>query len=533
MSLNRRHLWQAGASTALSLLGGSAVRAAEAAGASLTGQDAQGLNARHFGARGDGVTIDSAAINRCIDEVARRGGGTVYIPAGVYACYTLRLKSHITLNLDQGATILAAPTPRDGMASGGYDHAEPQGAWEPYQDFGHNHWRNSLIWGEGLSDIAIIGRGLIWGKGLSRGWETETTLPDSSRPGVGNKAIALKNCHNVLLRDFSVLQGGWFALLATGVDNLTIDNLVIDTNRDGLDIDCCRNVRVSRCTVNSPWDDAICPKSSYALGYARSTEGVTISDCLVSGGYEMGSVLDGTWKRFEGAAAANAYGRIKMGTESNGGFKNITISNCVFDQSRGFCLESVDGAHIEDISITGITMRGTTTAPFFLRLGQRLRGPAGTQIGSIKRVLIGNVTSSGAVQLPSIIAGLQGHPIEDILIHDVYLQQVGGAPQAMADIVPPENADQYPEPSMFGDLPATGLYARHAKNIEMRHVDITTVAPDARPALWLEDVAGADLFAVEAPSRPGVALTQVSGFRTFGSRTIPDTRFDTATTTTL
>jgi len=124
---------------------------------------------------------------------------------------------------------------------------------------------------------------LIWGKGLSRGWENEAERPDDTKPGVGNKTIALKNCRDVLLRDFKILEGGWFGVLATGVDNLTIDNLLIDTIRDGIDIDCCRNVRVSNCTVNSPWDDGICPKSSFALGYARPTENLTITNCYVTG----------------------------------------------------------------------------------------------------------------------------------------------------------------------------------------------------------------------------------------------------------
>ena len=111
---------------------------------------------------------------------------------------------------------------------------------------------------------------------------------------MGNKAISLKNCHHVTLRDFSVLEGGHFAILATGVDNLTLDNLILDTNRDGMDIDCCRNVRVSNCSVNSPWDDGICLKSSFGLGYARSTEMVTITNCFVTGGYQLGTLLDGT-----------------------------------------------------------------------------------------------------------------------------------------------------------------------------------------------------------------------------------------------
>src|SRR6185437_9806503 len=358
------------------------------------------FDVRHFGAKGDGKAIDSEAINQTIDIAVNAGGGIVMFPAGVYLCFSIHLRSNVALYLDQGATILAAETPYEGTASG-YDDAEPQGDWEPYQDFGHNHWRNSLIWGEGLHDIGVFGPGLIYGKGLSRG-HNEKTLPDTLAKGVGNKAIALKNCRNVILSDFSILQGGWFGVLATGVDNLTIDNLKIDTNRDGIDIDCCRNVRVSNCTVNSPWDDGICPKSSFALGHARTTENVTISNCYVTGAYELGSVLDGTWKLRDVKDGRWGTGRIKCGTESNGGFKNITISNCIFEKCHGFALETVDGAIMEDITIANVTMRDVI-APFFLRLGARLRGPKPQTVpGRLKRVLISNVTSSGAAQLPSI-----------------------------------------------------------------------------------------------------------------------------------
>ena len=105
------------------------------------------MDVRRFGAKGNGKTIDTPAINKAIDYVADRGGGVVHFPAGTYACYTIRLKSGVYLHLDSGATILAAPVPPEGAQNGGYDAAEPQGAWEPYQDYGHNHWRNSLIWG--------------------------------------------------------------------------------------------------------------------------------------------------------------------------------------------------------------------------------------------------------------------------------------------------------------------------------------------------------------------------------------------------
>jgi polygalacturonase len=486
------------------------------------------FNIRHYGAAGDGKNEDGKAINAAIEAAAATGGGTVYFPAGIYASYSIRLKNHITLYLDQGAILLAASTPHEGMTTGGYDAAEPQGAWEPYQDYGHNHWHNSLIWGEGIHDIAILGQGLIWGKGLSRGWDTQMNLPDSRRPGVGNKTIALKNCYNVTLRDFSILQGGWFGLLATGVDNLTVDNLIVDTNRDGFDFDCCKNVRVSNCTVNSPWDDGICPKSSYALGYARVTENITITNCMVTGGYQLGSVLDGTWKPHEPGEKVYRTGRIKCGTESNGGFRNITVSNCVFDNSHGFVLESEDGAVCEDITISNIAMRGTSNAPFFIRLGSRMRGPKEMKMGYIRRLLINNVSASGGTPHPVIISGIPDYPIEDVKISNVYLHNVGGGAAELAALQPPENETKYPDPEMFGELPASGFFLRHIRNLEMSNVEVATDAADARPAFWLKDVEGADFFRVRTPrvkggnSSPSFDLQNVQDFRLFGSQHIAD-----------
>jgi polygalacturonase len=283
-------------------------------------------NVKAFGATGDGKTNDTQAINKAIDAAANAGGGTVFFPGGTYLCFSVHLRSNVSLHLDEGVKIIAADALPPG-STGGYDLAEPN-HWEKYQDFGHNHWHNSLMWGEGLENISIVGPGLIWGRGLSKGYGPG---PKAETPGVANKAIALKNCRNVLLRDFSILQGGHFGILATGVDNMTIDNLKIDTNRDGMDIDCCRNVRVSNCSVNSPWDDGICLKSSYALGEARSTDMVTITNCFVSGSFEEGALLNGTYKKFAPDFKVPRTGRIKFGTESNGGFRNITVSNCVFD----------------------------------------------------------------------------------------------------------------------------------------------------------------------------------------------------------
>jgi polygalacturonase len=471
---------------------------------------------RGFGAVGDGKTIDSPAINRAI-EAAGANGGTVYVPPGTYACYSLRLKNAVALYLDQGATILAAGTPREGTASG-YDPAESNAPWEDFQDFGHNHWHNSLIWGEHIHDVAVLGPGLIWGRGLARGHD-DPDLPLAEAPGVGNKAIALKNCHNVILRDLSMLACGHFAILATGVDNLTIDNLKIDTNRDGINIDCCRNVRIANCSVNSPWDDAICPKSSFALGFARATENVTIANCYVTGGYQVGSLLDGSFKRFSDVRESPGWqrtGRIKCGTESNGGFRNIAIANCIFESCRGLALETVDGGIMEDIVVVGVTMRDIRNAPIFLRLGARMRGPREIPIGGLKRVLISNVTCYGPLnEMPSIISGIPGHAIEDIKISNCTFLHRGGGTAEMAALQPPERPDDYPEPARFGPLPAQHFYLRHARNIELNNVEVASVAADARPSFWLGDVNGADLLHVKLPhgAGPAYVLNDVSGFR--------------------
>src|SRR5262249_34116273 len=244
------------------------------------GQDSRGgvYDVGAFGAKGDGKNLDTTAINKAIDTAAAAGGGTVRFPAGSYLCFSIHLKSNITLYLDQGATIVAA----DPMADHGmYDAPEPN-QWDQYQDFGHSHFHNSLIWGEGLANVSIVGPGLIWGKGLVRA----NAVPE----GGGNKSISLKLSRNVLIRDVSILHGGHFAILATGVDNFTVDNIKVDTNRDGIDVDSCRNVRISNVSINSPFDDAICLKSDYALGFARATENVTITNSQVSG-YDEGSFL--------------------------------------------------------------------------------------------------------------------------------------------------------------------------------------------------------------------------------------------------
>ncbi len=546
------------------------------AGAAVAAQADQGVvhaanspasgsfDVKSFGATGDGKTPDTAAINKSIDAAASAGGGTVIFPAGNYLSYSIHLKSNITLQLESGATIVGADPAADG--AGGYDLAEPN-RWDMYQDFGHSHFHNSLIWGEGIENIAIVGTGRIWGKGLTRGAGAQT-------PGVGNKSISLKNCHNVLLRDFSILHGGHFGILATGVDNLTIDNLKIDTNRDGMDVDACRNVRISNCYVNSPWDDGICLKADYSLGRAKQTEYVTITNCYVSGCWEEGTLLDGTYKKFGPDVRVPHTGRIKFGTESNGGFRNITISNCVFEGCQGLALESVDGAILEDVTVTNISMRDIASAPIFMRLGNRMRGPDNTPVGTLKRVIISNLVCSNSVsRLGSIISGIPGHQIEDVKISNIQILHQGGGTKEDAAYQPPEYEDTYPEPTMFvagprpngrgpdgrwvpegqgrggagrgpaapgttggrggaggpvtlHNMPSHGFYVRHVKGIQFDNIEIRTEKDDLRPAFVLNGVEDADFFRIKVPQAagaPAFSLHKVSAFAVHMCGDVPDT----------
>jgi polygalacturonase len=506
--------------------------------ASSAAQQPAAYNVKTFGATGDGKTIDTVAINKTIDAAAAAGGGTVYFPAGNYLSVSIHLKSNVALYLDHGATVVAAETSNNAK----YDPPELN-EWDKYQDFGHSHWHNSLIWGENITNVSILGPGMIWGKGLVRSGTQSRTQPqndalnaaranepktpfgypnprDAVEPGWGNKAIALKNCRNVNIRDISILHGGHFAILATGVDNFTIDNIKIDTNRDGIDVDACKNVRISNCTVNSPFDDGICPKSSFALGYARATENVTITNCQVSG-YDEGTLLDGTFKRDYRAANGtfSPTGRIKFGTESNGGFKNITISNCVFDYSRGLALESVDGALLEDVTIDNITMRDISNSPIFLRLGSRMRGPSGPPVGELRRVKISNVVVYNAEpRYASLISGIPGHDIEDVTLSNIRIYYRGGGTKAQAALQPPEKENDYPEPTMFGEIPAYGFFIRHVRGLEMNDVSVTYLKEDARSPFIISDGKSIELRNIKAAHGAGVPLFILNDIENFSVR---------------
>ncbi len=436
-------------------------------------------NVRAFGAVGDGAHVDSPAINKAIEACAAAGGGTVWVPAGTYLSGSIRLKSRVNLYLDSGAVILGAPQDLNQ-----YDKAEPFEG-RAYQDDGHTYFHNSLIWGENLTDVAITGPGMINGGGLER----------NSRNA--NKSIALKLCRNVLLRDFTIYHGGWFAILATGCVNLTVDNVTLDTNRDGLDLDCCRNTMVSNCRINSPEDDALCPKSSFALGRRVITENLTIVNCQVSG-FREGTLLDGTMQ------GGGGYGRIKFGTEANGGFRNITVANCAFRGCKGLAMEEVDGGILENITINNIAMMDVAGYPLYITLGTRNRGPDVTGPGRARNILISNIMATGIDKNSGIqIAGLPGHNIEGVRLENIRLIFNGGGRKDDAARVPPELGNGYPEPG--GPMPAYGVFARHVSGLELANVHVSFLNEDLRPALACVDVNGLEIDNFKAQLADGVA----------------------------
>lgn len=445
------------------------------------------INVKKFGAIGDGKNLDSPAINIAIQSANSYGGDTVIIPAGNYLCGSIHLLSNVNLLIDKGATIVA-----DKWSNTSFDPTEP---FTPpaYQDGGHTFFHNSLIWGENLSNVTISGEGMIDGSGLTT-WQGELNTKMgwiNGVPGIpavpmeptyaANKAIALKLCTKVEIRDITIFKGGWFGILATGCDNLLIDNVTIDTNRDGIDVDCCTNTVISNCSVNSPNDDGICPKSTFVLGRKVITENLLITNCKVSG-YKVGTLLDGTLEPVTGGV-----GRIKFGTESNGGFRNCTVSNCIFTECRGFAIECVDGGVLDNIIADGLTMNNLNRYGIYVTLGSRLRDPnPGVSTGgniSISNVIGTMKDSINCVQL----FGTPDTMLINISLKNINFQLKGGGTRSQSNNSFPELGDNYPDPTTRM-LPAYGVYARHIKNLELINFTLNYSQTEFRPAVFCSDV---------------------------------------------
>jgi len=342
-----------------------------------------------YGAVADGPALaNQTAINAAIDAAAAAGGGTVIIPAGTFKTYSIRLKSNVDLHFAGKDSVLRAAVAGTGEhEDGGFYDAPEKNIFVGLQDGGHSHWANSLIYGIDVSNVTISGPGLIDGSYfdssgvvvnvLSGGDPREGATRDASGvPGGANKAIVFKNAKNIIFRDFHIKNGGHFAILGTAVDHWTIDGVIVDTNRDAIDIDTSQNMTIRNSVFNSLTDDAIVMKGSFGIGRRLTSRNILIEHDTVSG-YDAGSVLDKAYssRKLIASDRDGPTGRVKFGTEGSCGLDTVTIRDVLFDRSRGFALESVDGAELKNILFTDIYMKHLSSSPIFIVIGDRGRTP--------------------------------------------------------------------------------------------------------------------------------------------------------------
>jgi polygalacturonase len=399
-------------------------------------------------------------------------------PAGRYLSGTVVLKSHVTLQLEAGAVLLGSKSLED------YPSHVP--ALRSYTD---TYTEKSLIYAENAENIGIRGTGTIDGQGAA------FHGPYKVRPYL----IRFINCRGVSTSDVTIVDSPMWVQHYLACDHVDIRGVTVhsrvNANNDGIDIDGCQGVRIADCEIWSG-DDAIVLKATLD----RPCRDVVITNCVLS-------------------TLCNA---LKLGTESNGGFDNIAISNCTIRDTRlaGIAIEMVDGGVLERVSISNITMSGVGT-PLFVRLGNRARpfveGGAMPGMGSLRNVSISNVQADGAGKTGCAIAGLPGHAIENLTLDNIRMSFAGGGKASDATRSVPEKPEGYPEHSMFGTLPAYGLYCRHVKNLRVRDVRTEAVLADARPAVFCDDVEGVELADCALSA---VRMTQARDVFVHGCRTV-------------
>jgi polygalacturonase len=417
--------------------------------ASVTNAHSGVFNVREFGARGDGATLDTAALQKAIDACAGIGGGTVYFPPGRYLSGTLFLKSRVTVELEAGATLLGSRRLED------YPPTIP--ALRSYTD---TYTEQSLIYGEGLEHVTLQGRGEIDGQGAA--------FPGKYK--VRPYLVRLVGCRDVLVRDVTLRDSPMWVQHYLTCDDVRIEGITVRSqcnhNNDGLDIDGCERVRIANCDIQSG-DDAIVLKSTLN----RPCKNVVVANCVLS-------------------SRCNAF---KLGTESNGGFENIVVNNCAIYDTRlaGIALEVVDGGTLDRVNISNVAM-DNVRCPIFIRLGNRAR-PFGTNapppgMGTLRNVSLSDIQASGADPTGCPISGLPGHPVENLTLSNIRISFAGGGEKSDAQRSIEEKPEAYPEYRMFGRLPAYGFYCRHARNVRFDRVEVSSLAPDARPSLVCDDV---------------------------------------------
>jgi polygalacturonase len=443
----------------------------------VVGSVGKAYNILDCGAKPDGKTLCTEAIQNAVDQCADSGGGTVYFPAGTWLTGTVYLESHVTLWLDSGCLLLGSKEKKD--------YGRPRKLANTEGET-FSYW--AIIAGRNLENIAIRGRGTIDGQGDNFKYK------DGPRP----KNIYLENCSYVLVEGVRMRNAGSWMQHYRRCDHLTIRDIAVfnhvSYNNDGLNIDSCRDVVITGCTVDSD-DDAIVLKSLSL----SPCENIAISDCIVS-------------------SHCNS---IKMGTESGGGFQNITVTNCticspryskvIYGRQRGLAgvaLEIVDGGNLDRVAISNLTIKGVTV-PIFMRLGNRARLYEKDQpqpdVGKFSNVIISNIIAAECSLTGCSITGLPGHQIENVTLSNIQLDFEGGGTKEDAFREIPEKPASYPESTMFGTLPAYGFFCSHVRGLRFHNLQLRTSAPDYRHAIVFDDVKDAVIDSLDAPFAAGAA----------------------------
>ncbi|SEW25310.1 Glycosyl hydrolases family 28 [Chitinophaga sp. YR573] len=447
-------------------------------------------NILNYGAKAKAGFNNAAAIQKAIDAATKAGKGRVIIPSGNFLTGPVILKSGVELHLADDAVLLGSPDRLD------------------YTDD-----KMAVILASNEHDITITGKGTINGQGRELVLNllqllTDGKVQDSQwklkRPGEKNRPLILSisDCKNVKVTDVTIKDASGWVQSYNSCTGVVIDHMTVISmaywNNDGIDIVDCKDVKITNSFFNAA-DDGICLKSEDAN---KSCENIIIENCIVR-------------------SSASGF---KLGTGSVGGFKKIRVNNLtVYNTYRSaIALESVDGGVIEDIDIRNVTARNTGNA-IFIRLGHR---NTTDKYSTIQRVYIGNVKAeipSGKPDMgypvegpapkvaahnlvPSSITGLPGHPVKDVVLENIEISYGGGAQKQIVEVPlnnlgsVTENAAGYPEFTMFGELPAWGLYIRHAEGISLKNVRVSYLQDDFRPAIVSDDVNGLKINALSIPS---------------------------------
>ncbi len=446
-----------------------------------------------YGAHGDGLAIDTAPLQACVDAAHRGGGGRVVLRAGTFLSGTIRLKSRVELHIEEGATLLGSVCRAD---------YEKESRWF------------ALLLADSAHDIAITGAGTIDGRGRQlaldidrryhRGEFDNKTFSYNARRRRPNERerpqiIEMSRCDRIRIADVTIRDAACWVQTYVRCRDLVIDRIWVDSdaywNNDGIDIEDCTNVRITNCDINSA-DDGICLKSEHESGNRR----VVVSNCRIR-------------------SSANA---IKFGTTSFGGFRDVLVRDItVFDTYRSaIALECVDGGVLENVEVRDVVAWNTANA-IFVRLGRRNAAkPAGLcrtiRIARVKvHIPFGRPDTEYNLRgpgygffhnpIPASITGIPGHPVEDMVLEDIELHYPGRSNPGLAHIPierlssVPEREDEYPEFTMFEELPSWGLYCRHVKGITMRGIIMRLAGEEFRPACVFDDVNGVVLAGIDVP----------------------------------